>query len=129
MVRVIAFLAATTALAGCAARDVPPPVVAAPAEAPPAAPAAPAAPKPQYGTFGFDTAGMNSSVQPGADFYEYANGTWAKTTPIPADRSNYGMFTMLEELSNQRTREILEEQARSPRIGSRPRFSIVASSM
>jgi putative endopeptidase len=70
--------------------------------------------RPQIGTFGFDTAGMNRKVAAGDNFYEFANGTWARTTPIPADRSNYGMFTMLEELSNQRTREILEAEARRP---------------
>ena len=30
---------------------------------------------PQYGTFGFDTAGMDRSVKPGDDFYAFANGT------------------------------------------------------
>ena len=48
---------------------------------------APAA-KPTYGTYGFDTAGMDASVKPGDDFYEYANGTWLKNTPSPADKSN-----------------------------------------
>ena len=33
-----------------------------------------------------------------------ANGTWAKNTPIPADKSNYGMFTVLDDLSRERTR-------------------------
>src|SRR3546814_16397999 len=49
---------------------------------------------PQIGTFGFDESGTNRTVAPGDDFYEYANGTWAKTKPIPADKSNYGMFTV-----------------------------------
>jgi putative endopeptidase len=70
--------------------------------------------KAQLGSFGFDTAGMDRSVEPGDNFYNFANGTWARTTPIPADRSNFGMFTMLEELSNKRTREILDEAARRP---------------
>ena len=65
---------------------------------PPKAPAAPAK-KPAYGSFGFDEAGMDKSIAPGDDFYGYANGTWAKTTAIPADRSNFGMFTVLDELS------------------------------
>src|SRR3546814_436985 len=69
---------------------------------------------PQLGTFGFDLAGMDRGVEPGDSFYDYANGTWDRTTPIPPDRSNYGMFTMLEELSNERTREILEEHAQKP---------------
>src|SRR3546814_13584119 len=57
---------------------------------------------------------MDRGVEPGDSFYDYANGTWDRTTPIPPDRSNYGMFTMLEELSNERTREILEEHAQKP---------------
>lgn len=36
--------------------------------------------KPTYGTFGFDTAGMDKSVKPGDDFYGYASGTWQKAT-------------------------------------------------
>ncbi len=74
--------------------------------------------KPTYGNFGFDAAGMDKSVKPGDDFYGYANGTWAKNTAIPEDRSNYGMFTALDDLSKQRTREILE--AVKDDSGSRP---------
>ena len=64
--------------------------------------------KPQIGTFGFDEAGMDRTIAPGDDFYAFANGTWEKTTPIPADKSNFGMFTVLEDLSRSRTREILD---------------------
>lgn len=76
--------------------------------------------KPTYGTYGFDTAGMDRSVKPGDDFYEYANGTWAKNTPIPADKSNFGAFTVLEELSQKRTRGILEtaQKDRTSKIGN-----------
>ena len=49
--------------------------------------------KPEYGTYGFDTAGMDTKVKPGDSFYRYANGTWLDKTPIPADKSNSGMFT------------------------------------
>src|SRR3546814_1841341 len=72
------------------------------------APASQSAAKPEIGTFGFDLTGMDKSVQPGDDFYAYANGTWAKNTEIPADKSNYGMFTALADLSQTRTREILD---------------------
>jgi putative endopeptidase len=71
-------------------------------------PAAEAKTKPEIGDFGFDLTGMDKSVQPGDDFYAYANGTWAKNTQIPADKSNYGMFTALADLSQKRTREILD---------------------
>ena len=78
-------------------------------------PAAKAVNAPRYGTFGFDAAGMNRSVAPGASFYNFANGTWDRTTEIPGDKSNYGMFTVLADLSESRTRGILDE-ARQRRI-------------
>jgi putative endopeptidase len=70
--------------------------------------------KPQIGDFGFDMAGRDTSVTPGTDFFEYANGGWVKTTPIPADRSSYGMFHVLQDLSLERTRTILDVSARTP---------------
>ena len=111
MLRITAFLVATSALAGVAVHDV----MAGPAQA-----QAAAAARPQYGTFGFDTAGMDRSIAPGDDFYGFANGTWAKNTPIPADKSNYGSFNILDDLSRERTRTLIEEQANDPksRIGA-----------
>ncbi|MCW4460549.1 M13 family metallopeptidase [Sphingomonas sp. BT-65] len=77
-------------------------------EAPAPAPAAETGSKPQLGSFGFDEKGMDKAVAPGDDFYTFANGAWAKATPIPADKSNYGMFTALDDLSKQRVRGILD---------------------
>src|SRR5262245_58622729 len=59
----------------------------------PGNPPAPAMPggKPEIGTWGFDIAGMDTKVSPGASFYQYGNGGWLKNTPIPDDKSNYGM--------------------------------------
>ncbi|KQT32672.1 peptidase M13 [Sphingomonas sp. Leaf412] len=80
-----------------------------------AGPVKPANPDaPQIGTFGFDMAGRDTNVPPGKDFYDYANGTWDRTTQIPADRSSYGMFHVLRDLSQTRTREILDEATRKP---------------
>ncbi|MBW3558661.1 MAG: peptidase M13 [Proteobacteria bacterium] len=64
---------------------------------------------PRFGTWGFDLAGMDRTVKPGQDFYTFANGTWDKNTPIPADRSSYGNFAALREISDARTRAILDE--------------------
>ncbi|HEX8445192.1 MAG TPA: M13 family metallopeptidase [Sphingomonas sp.] len=80
---------------------------------PPAAVTAPSG-APQIGTYGFDTGGMDRSVAPGDNFDSFANGVWKKTHPIPADRSSYGMFTALDDLSTQRSREILEAAAKMP---------------
>jgi putative endopeptidase len=78
---------------------------------------APAKYSPQLGTFGFDTAGMDTSLSPADDFYGYANGKWAANTPIPADKSNYGMFTALDDLSKDRVKLVLE--AEKDRAGSK----------
>jgi putative endopeptidase len=77
-------------------------------EAAPSAPAAETGSKPQLGAFGFDEKGMDKAVAPGDDFYAFANGAWAKNTPIPADKSNYGMFTALDDLSKERVKGILD---------------------
>lgn len=82
--------------------------------APSTATPATATAKPTYGSYGFDAAGMDRSVKPGDDFYLHANGTWAKNTPIPADKSNYGAFNTLDELSRARTRAILETAKDDP---------------
>ena len=93
---------------------VPAALIAQSAQQQPAA-STPAADRPTYGTFGFDAAGMDRSVQPGDDFYGFANGTWAKNTSIPADESNYGAFNVLQDLSRERTRTILEGAKGDPR--------------
>jgi putative endopeptidase len=65
---------------------------------------------PELGTYGFDTDGMDTSVKPGDDFYRYSSGKWLDKTEVPADKSNYGMFTKLADLSNERVRKVLDEE-------------------
>ncbi|MFC0679421.1 M13 family metallopeptidase [Lysobacter korlensis] len=62
----------------------------------------------RLGRWGIDTDGMDTSVKPGADFFGYVNGNWAKNTPIPADRSSYGGFAVLRDLSEARVRKLVE---------------------
>jgi predicted metalloendopeptidase len=52
-------------------------------------------------------AGMDRSVQPGADFYQYANGGWMKSTEIPPDLSSSGVGRELGELTDKRTAELI----------------------
>ncbi len=77
---------------------------------------APASPAngPRIGTFGLDTAGMDRSVAPGQDYDGYASGNWNKTTQIPADRSSWGMFHVLQDLSLDQTRTIMDDAAKRP---------------
>jgi len=65
----------------------------------------------RYGTWGVDLEGMDRSVKPGDDFFRYVNGHWVATTQIPADKTSYGSFPMLFDLSEQRVRGIVEQWA------------------
>jgi putative endopeptidase len=62
----------------------------------------------RLGRWGIDTDGMDTSVKPGTDFFGYVSGNWAKNTPIPADRSSYGGFAVLRDLSEARVRQLVE---------------------
>jgi len=66
---------------------------------------------PRYGTWGFDLSGMDTTAKPGDDFYKFANGAWDAKTQIPSDRTRYGNFDKLAELSEARTKAIIEGSA------------------
>ncbi|WP_310497962.1 M13-type metalloendopeptidase [Sandarakinorhabdus sp.] len=70
--------------------------------------------KPELGSFGFDVAGMNPAVKAGDDFVAFTSGKYLAGLEIPGDRSNYGMFTKLRDLSQERTRTIIEDAAKLP---------------
>jgi len=54
---------------------------------------------------------MDLAVNPGDDFYSYANGAWIKKTTIPEDKSRYGSFDILQEENNAVLKEIFEKAA------------------
>ena len=57
---------------------------------------------------GIDVGWMDKSVAPGDDFFAYANGSWAKTTEIPADRSNIGSHYIADQEREKNTRELFD---------------------
>ena len=67
---------------------------------------------------GIDLAGIDRTVAPGDDFFAYANGTWLKTTEIPADRAAWGSFAVLAEEANRRTQELIQEAAAAGASGA-----------
>lgn len=73
--------------------------------------AAQVAAKPELGDWGIDLTAAKASVAYGEDFYTAANGAWLDTFEIPADRSNYGAFTVLAERSRDRTKAIIDDLA------------------
>ena len=76
------------------------------------------------GEFGLDLTTMKPGVKPGDDFFAYANGTWLDTFEIPADRSSFGAFDALEDLSEERVREIIEQAAASHAAAGSPEQKI-----
>ncbi|MEW6537831.1 MAG: M13-type metalloendopeptidase [Pseudomonadota bacterium] len=67
-----------------------------------------------FGAWGFDLAGCDTSVKPGDDFNEYANGTYLRTTEIPADKSRFGPFDVLYENAQSQLKSIIETSAANP---------------
>jgi putative endopeptidase len=59
----------------------------------------------------FDPESMNLSVKPGDDFYEYAEGDWIKSHPVPLDKSRYGEFAIVEDRTYDHVKGILESAA------------------
>ena len=62
-----------------------------------------------------DRPSMERSINPGDDFFRFANGAWLNKSEIPPDRSKYGVFSILGEQALQRTRELLEQAAANQR--------------
>ncbi|NND64223.1 MAG: M13 family metallopeptidase [Flavobacteriaceae bacterium] len=65
------------------------------------------------GPHGIILANMDTLVSPKDDFYNYVNGTWMKTTEIPADRSSWGGFSVLRKSTDKDVLEIIAEAKES----------------
>lgn len=62
---------------------------------------------------GFDTKRMDKSTHACNDFFQYANGTWLKSTEIPSTESSWGTFNILRDNNNAILRQILEDAAKT----------------
>ena len=60
---------------------------------------------------GVELANFDNSIRAGDDFYRYVNGSWLRNTPIPADKSNYGAFTVLADEAEVNLRSLIEAAA------------------
>jgi putative endopeptidase len=55
---------------------------------------------------------MDTLVKPGNDFDAYVNGQWLKKNQIPADKSSFGNFDILDDKSQEDVKAIIEESAK-----------------
>ncbi len=60
---------------------------------------------------GIDQSLFSETVEPGENFYIYANEKWLDDTEIPADKSNYGIFTVLADEADEQVRVLIEQAA------------------
>lgn len=54
---------------------------------------------------------IDSSVDPGNDFYTYVNGKWMETAEIPSDRGRWGSFDALDKKADSMALHVLDEAA------------------
>ncbi|HET8941436.1 MAG TPA: M13 family metallopeptidase [Rudaea sp.] len=117
------------AIIGACSACSPAPDANAPASAPPASPTNAPAPSATSATqatnspdIGIDLAGIDHAVQPGNDFFEYANGDWLKTASIPEDRSSTSTFYTVSKITEQRTADLIKQAGdANPAPGSNQR--------
>jgi putative endopeptidase len=69
--------------------------------------ASPAAAPPRVPAFSVDY--MDRSVNPGTDFYQFADGQWLKNNPVPPDKSRWASFTELAERNWYLIHQILDD--------------------
>lgn len=74
--------------------------------------------KPQYGSWGFDSAGADLAAKPGEDFFRYANGLWLDRVQIPADKPAYSLRLAMTDLTELRLHDLIEEVAK--RVEQKP---------
>ncbi len=64
---------------------------------------------PSGGTAGIDVANMDKAAPPGNDFYQYANGTWLKNTPIPNEYDKWGTLNIIHDKNLVKLKTIMEK--------------------
>jgi predicted metalloendopeptidase len=59
-------------------------------------------------------AGVDTSIQPGEDFFAYANGAWLKATEIPAAKERWTARNDIDELTRQQIAKLIDDAAAAP---------------
>ncbi len=54
---------------------------------------------------------MDSTLKPGADFFQYSCGAWLKKNPIPGNERSWGVWSLVQDETFDRMEKISEEAA------------------
>jgi putative endopeptidase len=107
-VKQLATISFALVLAGCGASS-PPATAPAPEPAPPVeAPPAPAPTPPVLSLRGVLADDIDRSADPCADFFQYANGAWRTSHPIPASQSRWSRRWESGETNKEHLKELLD---------------------
>ena len=58
---------------------------------------------------GLNPSNMDTTIRPGNNFFEYANGGWMKSHPIPAEKTSYSSFDELDDANRLALKTIIDE--------------------
>ena len=79
-----------------------------------------------FGEWGFDPASLSPDIDPGDDFFAYANKKWLEANPLPAEFSRFGAFNLLREKSTSDVKALVDRlTAKNPAALSADEMRIV----
>ena len=61
---------------------------------------------------------FDQKARPQDNFYEFVNGHWLKQTEIPGDKSDYGVFSVLDDQARKQIKAIIDELDSSKELES-----------
>ena len=62
-----------------------------------------------FGEWGFDPAYIDRTIDPGDDFFAFANQKWLEANPLPPEFSRFGAFNLLREKSTSDVKALVDE--------------------
>ena len=68
---------------------------------------------PRFGSWGFDASNEDRSIKPGDDFYRFTQGKAVDAMVLPPDRSIMRRIEALQDLSEARSRQVIETAGQS----------------
>ena len=79
-----------------------------------------------FGDWGFDPDTLSTDIDPGDDFFAYANQKWLDANPLPAEFSRFGAFNLLREKSTSDVKALVDQlTAKDPATLSADEMRIV----